>query len=69
MNCPRCNSIRLHYHGHTEAKSDRYRCADCKKTFTPDKKPGNPGRKRIYASDAEKMREWRARQKFNVKNK
>ena len=36
--CPKCKSKRSHKCGLTSAKSQRFRCVDCKKVFTPETK-------------------------------
>ena len=34
MDCPFCDHFNAHKHGKTSKGSQRYRCADCRRTFT-----------------------------------
>ena len=63
MTCPRCGSNRAYNNGLTPAGSQRYKCADCRKTWTIiPKKTGRP----ILGhpmTNAERQRRYQARQR------
>ena len=64
MTCPRCGSNRAYNNGLTPAGSQRYKCADCRKTWVPD--PKKTGIKPIlgYPMDnAERQRRHQAKKR------
>lgn len=60
MTCPRCGSQKAYNNGLTPCGSQRYKCAVCRKTWTPDPKVG--GKPSIFGypmSNAERQRRHR----------
>jgi transposase-like protein len=61
VNCPHCQSDRVHSHGATKAGNDRFFCPFCKKTFTVLTQPKAKRKKAM--TNAERQRRFMARKK------